>query len=106
MRQRRTAGLQSRIARGCGAWTVPRFIRTLTLVPQHGCRGPDWAAQPHVFLPEGVDGGKAAKLQRLGARVTMHGSDCLHSEAAARQQAQASGGTYLSPYNDEQVQAR
>ena len=56
-----------------------------------------------VFLSTRVDPAKRAKMLDLGARLRTVGDDALTAELAARAAAQASGRTYVSPYNDVQV---
>lgn len=58
-----------------------------------------------VFVPAGTAAARRAAMAALGAEVHEHGEDCLETEAHARQQAEAAGRTYVSPYNDPLVMA-
>ena len=59
--------------------------------------------EAHVFVPEGADPSKIAAIRSYGATVDTHGHDCSLTEAHARQTANATGKTYVSPYNDLDV---
>ena len=56
-----------------------------------------------IYLPENASPLKVQMLDALGARIRFHGADCDHTEAHARRQAQKTGQTYISPYNDALV---
>ncbi len=56
-----------------------------------------------VVVPDNANPSKLAAIERLGARIDVHGSDSVESEIAARALAQERGMTYISPYNDPQV---
>ena len=58
-----------------------------------------------VFLPQSTADGTRDAIRALGGRVTIHGSDCLETERAARRAADQSGRAYVSPYNDAEVVA-
>ncbi len=53
-----------------------------------------------IYLPEKASPLKVQMLESLGAEVRFHGTDCDATEAYARRQAEATGQTYISPYND------
>lgn len=53
-----------------------------------------------IVLPVNASPLKVAMLESQGAVIELHGSDCDVTEAYARKQAQTSGRTYISPYND------
>lgn len=57
-----------------------------------------------VYLPSTVSPKKLAKLQaaaaKCSAELVTFGEDCVEAEIAARTAAEASGKTYVSPYND------
>lgn len=56
-----------------------------------------------VFVPENASPAKISKIEELGAKVVEHGTDCIESEARARQFAEENGMVYVSPYNDLDV---
>jgi threonine dehydratase len=58
-----------------------------------------------VFLSAQVDAAKRKKIESSGARIRMVGDSPLDAEIAARAAAEASGRTYVSPYNDWHVVA-
>jgi threonine dehydratase len=62
-----------------------------------------------LFVPETISPEKASKLRKAGAaanaEIIATGKDCIEAEAAARVEAERSGGVYISPYNDLQVAA-
>jgi threonine dehydratase len=58
-----------------------------------------------VYVPDFVSPAKAAAMRRLGATVTMFGTDGLDTELEARRVADAHGQAYVSPYNDWSVVA-
>lgn len=59
-----------------------------------------------VYLPTGASVAKVAAIERLGARIeTVPGPDAFEAEVTARATADATGQTYLSPYNDLRVMA-
>lgn len=59
--------------------------------------------QAEVFVPETADDSKVKAIRHYGARVHVHGSDCVQAEAEARRYAGEHNGTYVSPYNDREV---
>lgn len=56
-----------------------------------------------VYVPEGASATKLAGMKRLGARIEVHGVDSGETEVFARAQAERSGASFVSPYNDAQV---
>ncbi len=57
----------------------------------------------HIFVPDNADRTKVDKIVSMGADVRVSGSDCVQSEAAARQFALQNNACYISPYNDPLV---
>ncbi len=60
-------------------------------------------AEVLVVVPENANPSKLAAIERLGARIHVHGSDSVESEIGARALASERGATFISPYNDPQV---
>lgn len=58
-----------------------------------------------VYVPEFVSPAKMAAMRRLGATVTVFGTDGLDTEVEARRAAEVEGRCYVSPYNDLAVVA-
>ncbi len=58
-----------------------------------------------VFVPEGAARTKMELIESYGASVQVAGNDCVETEAHARREADQTGRTYVSPYNDRQVMA-
>jgi threonine dehydratase len=58
-----------------------------------------------VYVPEFVSPAKMAAMRRLGAAVTVFGTDGLDTEVEARRAAESEGRCYVSPYNDLAVVA-
>jgi threonine dehydratase len=56
-----------------------------------------------IFLPASVSPVKLAALESVGARLRLIDQDSGVVESLARQAAEASGRSYVSPYNDPQV---
>lgn len=56
-----------------------------------------------VFVSEHVDPVRKAKIESLQARVHTVDGDSLLAEQTARREAEQSGRTYVSPYNDRDV---
>ncbi|HSO20744.1 MAG TPA: pyridoxal-phosphate dependent enzyme, partial [Desulfosarcina sp.] len=56
-----------------------------------------------IYLPENASPLKVRMLEELGADVRFHGTDCDTTEAYARREANITGRTYVSPYNDPLV---
>ena len=58
-----------------------------------------------VYVSSQVSPAKARRIEALGAQVRLAGEDPLAAEMAARRAAEASGRTFISPYNDIDVVA-
>lgn len=58
-----------------------------------------------VYVPTTTPEQKREAIERLGATVRVHGSDCVITEVQARREAKSSGRHYISPYNDARVVA-
>lgn len=58
---------------------------------------------PQVFMRHGVSEAKLNLIELLGGQPVFHGTDPLEAELKARETAQQSGQTFISPYNDAQV---
>jgi len=63
------------------------------------------AIDAELFLSSQVPEAKWKKIESYGARITFAGDNPLDAELAARAAADASGRTYISPYNDNHVVA-
>jgi threonine dehydratase len=59
--------------------------------------------QGKIVLPQNASSAKVEAIQRLGAEIVFHGSDCFESEIFALQFAKDQDFFYVSPYNDPQV---
>jgi len=59
--------------------------------------------QATIFAPLTADPSKLEAVRQRGALVRQVGEDCLVAEEAARAEAESSGLTYVSPYNDPDV---
>lgn len=59
-----------------------------------------------VYLPKTASAAKVEKLRARGARLVLHGDDCLDAELEARRVAGERGMVYVSPYNDWEVGGR
>jgi len=98
------------------------FNKLLSLTPEQRGRGVvaassgnhgaavAWAAdalgiRADVFVPVQASATKVAAIRRLGATVTLFGTDGLDTEMEARVVARARGCEYVSPYNDLEVVA-
>jgi threonine dehydratase len=53
-----------------------------------------------IYLPENASSLKVRMLERLGATLRFHGTNCDRTESYARRRAEATGRLYISPYND------
>ncbi len=56
-----------------------------------------------IYVPEQTSPAKVAKIRGYGGNIEFFGTDGLDTEQHARSQAEASGRTYVSPYNDPEV---
>jgi threonine dehydratase len=61
--------------------------------------------EAELYLSSQVPESKRKKIESYGARIQIVGENPLDAEIAARVAAEASGRTYVSPYNDWQVVA-
>jgi len=66
------------------------------LMQRYNCSGT-------IYLPEYTSTAKQEALRMYGARIVLHGDDCLEAEQLARSTAEKEGRVYVSPYNDWQV---
>lgn len=53
-----------------------------------------------LYLPENASPDKIGKLKKAGAALEFFGTSCEKTEMHARQEAEASGRIFISPYND------
>jgi threonine dehydratase len=60
-------------------------------------------ARVTVFVPSATPAAKRDAIAAAGAEVLVHGDDCVITEQHARAVAEASGRSYVSPYNDADV---
>lgn len=58
-----------------------------------------------IYVPENAAPAKVDAIRRLGAEVVVRGATCEVAEEHAREAAEASGRTFISPYNDPWVVA-
>ena len=58
-----------------------------------------------IYVPEDASPSKLDLIRGYGAKVEIHGSDCIESEAEARRVSAETGAAYVSPYNDVAVLA-
>ena len=56
-----------------------------------------------LVLPQNVAAAKRDRLEKGRAEIIIHGESCEKAEIWARQQAGETGGTFISPYNDEEI---
>jgi threonine dehydratase len=56
-----------------------------------------------IFVSEHIHPSKRSRIESLRARVRAVNGDALQAELAARREAECSGRSYVSPYNDIQV---
>ncbi|HIA28236.1 MAG TPA: threonine/serine dehydratase, partial [Planctomycetes bacterium] len=56
-----------------------------------------------VYVPNHASPAKIEAIRSYGARVHLHGADCLESESRAREHGARKGLPYISPYNDIEV---
>ena len=69
------------------------------------CAARALGVEARIFVPEHADPSKTRAIELQGASLVQVGSDCIESERAARVDAEQSGSTYVSPYNDPDVVA-
>ena len=58
-----------------------------------------------IYIPDDATSTKLENMKQFGAKIEIHGNDCVLAEAKAREVADGSGKTYVSPYNDLFVMA-
>ncbi len=61
----------------------------------------DWPGV--VYLPETATKAKVRALERYGVELEFHGRDGIETERFARQVADDTGRTFISPYNDAKI---
>jgi threonine dehydratase len=60
-------------------------------------------AQATVYVPETASATKLAAIERYGSIIRRHGRDSGDTEVFARSEAERTGATFISPYNDPEV---
>ena len=58
-----------------------------------------------IFVPNDVSAAKLQNIKNYGAKIEVHGKDCVDSEMKAREVANQNDQVYVSPYNDPFVVA-
>jgi threonine dehydratase len=58
-----------------------------------------------IYVSAHVAPSKAKRIEEYGAQISVHGSEPLDAELAAREAALRTGRTFISPYNDFDVMA-
>ena len=58
-----------------------------------------------IYVPDDASATKLENMKQFGAKIKVHGDDCIKAEAKARQVSISTGQTYVSPYNDPFVMA-
>ena len=58
-----------------------------------------------IYVPGDASPTKLENMEQFGAKIKVHGDDCIKAEAKARQVSISTGQTYVSPYNDPFVMA-
>ena len=53
-----------------------------------------------IFVPNDASEAKLKNIKNYGAKIKVHGEDCVESEMKAREVANQNGQVYVSPYND------
>ena len=77
----------------------------------HACCALSHSSGGHVplemYVPETINTRKLSKIERMakecGAKIVLHGDDCVEAERLARSVAERKGSVYISPYNDIDV---
>ena len=62
-----------------------------------------YGLQGRVVVPTNIAPGKRDKLERLGAELVLHGTDCEEPERLGRELGATPGCLYVSPYNDPDI---
>ena len=58
-----------------------------------------------IYVPDDASPTKLENMEQFGAKIKVHGDDCIKAEEKARQVSFSIGETYVSPYNDPFVMA-
>ena len=58
-----------------------------------------------IYVPDDASPTKLENMEHFGAKIKVHGDDCIKAEEKARQVSISTGETYVSPYNDPFVMA-
>ena len=58
-----------------------------------------------IYVPDDTSPTKLENMEQFGAKIKVHGDDCIKAEEKARQVSISTGETYVSPYNDPFVMA-
>ena len=58
-----------------------------------------------IYVPDDASPTKLENMEQFGAKIKVHGDDCIKAEEKARQVSIFTGETYVSPYNDPFVMA-
>ncbi len=58
-----------------------------------------------IYVPDDASPTKLENMEQFGAKIKVHGDDCIKAEEKARQVSFSTGETYVSPYNDPFVMA-
>ena len=58
-----------------------------------------------IYVPDDTSPAKLENMEQFGAKIKVHGDDCIKAEEKARQVSISTGETYVSPYNDPFVMA-
>jgi len=56
-----------------------------------------------IYVPDDASPAKLENMKQFGAKIEVHGNDCIKAEAKAREISISTGKTYVSPYNDPYV---
>ena len=58
-----------------------------------------------IYVPDDASPAKLENMKQFGAKIEVHGNDCIKAEAKAREISISTGKIYVSPYNDPYVMA-
>jgi len=56
-----------------------------------------------IYVPDDASPTKLENMKQFGAKIEVHGNDCIKAEARAQEISISTGETYVSPYNDPYV---
>ncbi len=56
-----------------------------------------------IYVPDDASPAKLENMKQFGAKIKVHGNDCIKAEARAQEISISTGETYVSPYNDPYV---